>query len=326
VLSVSYIEGRLINAGFIERASGLDGICLVYMEAEDGVVYSPYIDGDTCYIEVRYVERFGGTVLRIGNDGVCSRETSGEVRLEEDEELFVCTHCDHETTDEDSMTYIEDVGRVCDSCLNESYTFAIVGRRGAREYIENDSVIRCETNGEDYHVDVATDLGVYQVEAGSREGNWYELDDLVSTSRGFMHADEADTLDVEDSDGNNYAHPRDVVQTEDGRAIHTDDAIEDIDGAVWHEDDEVLTFHLGGTTKHVRVEDFDPERFYVVGNTLVDCDVGYRPERGAMTLYEWVIEGTLAFLQLSNLRSYSDWVDAYNTCDNEYEEPLRLAA
>ena len=95
-------------------------------------------------------------------------------------------------------------------------------------------VIECQSNNEWYLEDYANGHDVYLCED---TGEWWHMDDLCSTSRGFIHTDSAVSLDVEDSEGNSFAHMDDVVTTHDGRVIHEDDGVEVQITHVCHKDD-----------------------------------------------------------------------------------------
>jgi len=73
-------------------------------------------------------------------------------------------------------------------------------------------------------------------------GDYYSMDDLVSTSRGLVHQNEAVSLDVEDDDGNNYATPDDTMTTHDGRVIHRGNVVEHTVGDkvfICHDEDDL---------------------------------------------------------------------------------------
>ena len=117
--------------------------------------------------------------------------------------------------------------------MDNNYERAI-GRRGNEGYYRTEDCIQCETNGEWYVEEYASDNGVYQCGVNC---DWYKEEDMVSTSRGMVFREEAVELAAEDSDGNDWAVEADTVTTHDGRVIHKDDAVM---RTVWfHEDDDI---------------------------------------------------------------------------------------
>jgi hypothetical protein len=154
-----------------------------------------------------------------------------------------CPCCGTDGHDEDDMTYIESEEQsVCPNCLDDEYVRAI-GRNGYADYYHRDSsdVIYCESDEEYYVERWAGDHDVIQCEVS---GSYYKLDDMCSTSRGYVHGDDCVSLDVPDSEGNDYAYKRDAVKTTDGRTIHKDDAVTVLVEVVHHKDDKQLDLDL----------------------------------------------------------------------------------
>ena len=74
------------------------------------------------------------------------------------------------------MTYVEARGEsICNDCLNYLYTYAY-GRRG-QDYYQNDDVIYCETDGENYLADYASDY--HDIHECPIRERWYHVDDMV---------------------------------------------------------------------------------------------------------------------------------------------------
>jgi hypothetical protein len=68
------------------------------------------------------------------------------------------------------------------------------------------------------------------------------MDDLVATSSGMVHNDEAVSLDVADDDGNYSAIPDYTATTHDGRTIHRSNVVQHVVGDVvytCHENDDL---------------------------------------------------------------------------------------
>ena len=193
----------------------------------------PYLDSGngSCsgtHVEVVYVD--GKDYLKVGSDGMDGQTQDGYVT---ESDRVDCYHCGDRINDDD-IVYIESCDRhVCNSCCEEHYKYAY-GRSGDRDWYDEDDCIRCESNSKWYLERYAGDNGVYQCEMN---GEWYTEDDLVMTSRGYVHGEEVVELAVEDSDGNSWAVESDTVTTHDGRVIHKDDAVVK---TVWfHEDDDI---------------------------------------------------------------------------------------
>ena len=94
------------------------------------------------------------------------------------------------------MTYVEYRGEsICTDCLNHLYTYAY-GRRG-QDYYPNDDVIYCETDGEYYFLEYASDYhDIYECPIRDR---WYHIDDMVEITVGeyegeYVHHKEAREL------------------------------------------------------------------------------------------------------------------------------------
>ena len=190
---------------------------LPYLDAGEG--RSPCIEDD-------------GEYLLITKHGDVDGQTqAGYITFEPE---TTCDNCGDDTH-EDDLTYVEArEERVCEHCLEHHYVQAW-GRRSQMWVREGDTdVIECQSNNEMYLEDYANGHDVYLCED---TGEWWHMDDLCSTSRGFIHTDSAVSLDVEDSEGNSFAHMDDVVTTHDGRVIHEDDGVEVQITHVCHKDD-----------------------------------------------------------------------------------------
>ena len=169
--------------------------------------------------------------FRVTRDGIDAQSTSGYINVTPQ---VTCEDCD-DSMNEDETNHVEYNDRtVCESCLCNNYNHAY-GRRGNQMWASTDDCVENQSDGEYYIEMYANDNDVYQCDVS---GNWYSSGDMVNTSRGMVHTDDAIALDAEDPDGNDYAaRKRDTVETHDGRTIHRDSA-EDRDGKQCHVDDE----------------------------------------------------------------------------------------
>jgi hypothetical protein len=170
----------------------LDGAILCMEEHEDGGWVMPYIDcgnGGGQSVEKQYSRELGDHWI-VGDDGYDATNTSGQING------CTCDECG-DATDEDDLTYVEcDEQSVCSSCLNRYYTCAY-GRRG-HEWYRTDEVIYCETDGEYYAEEYASNHDVYQC---AKSGDWYHCDDLVMCDVGryegnYIHCDEAEQDEI----------------------------------------------------------------------------------------------------------------------------------
>jgi len=169
--------------------------------------------------------------FRVTRDGIDAQSTSGYINVTPQ---VTCEDCD-DSMNEDESNHVEYNDRtVCESCLCNNYSHAY-GRRGNQMWASTDDCVENQSDGEYYIEEYANANDVYQCDVS---GNWYSSGDMVNTSRGMVHTDDATALDKEDPDGNDYAaRKRDTVKTHDGRTIHMDSA-EDRDGKQCHVDDE----------------------------------------------------------------------------------------
>lgn len=209
-------EGALIGCRIrkIENRRG-DGYIMAYVDAGTGsgggaLGYTDCeVEKDKYWKLCRPGTGQGSTYEGYEHKGVTQSE----------EPMCRCEDCGDEMS-EDESCYIESAEvTVCENCRDSNYTYAI-GRRH-EDWFVNEDVIECLTNNTYYFVGYANHHDVYMCEEC---GDWYKLDDLVSTSRGNVHHEIAVGLAEEDSEGNTFAVEQDTVETHDGRTIHKDTA------------------------------------------------------------------------------------------------------
>ena len=138
----------------------------------------PYLDGYTTNVSQRYDSALGEDYFLVDEDGEYDAQNSNGIM--EGEPEATCPCCG-DRCDEDDMTYVEYRGEsICRNCLSDSYTYAY-GRRG-RDYYPNDYVIYCETDGEHYAAEYASDYhDIYECQIRYR---WYHVDDMVAITVG----------------------------------------------------------------------------------------------------------------------------------------------
>ncbi len=177
-----------------------------------------------------------GSLLLVGADGECGQQQDGFVDLDGGNE---CAECGDRIR-EDEGYYIEgEEIEVCSRCYENEFVLAY-GRRGLEETIRLTNAI--EVNGNWYDPNYLSDNDIFECES---RGEYYHVDDLCMTLKGYVHVDLCVRLDEDDPDGNSYAHSDDVKTTHDGRTIHEDDAVtETINGVdvVFHKDDDIEAY------------------------------------------------------------------------------------
>jgi hypothetical protein len=205
------------------------GCLLAYKTTGYGEMICPYIDyGNSGSQYVDKVAHNGTMYLLVGEGEIEADRTDGLVAEEEDN-TRACDCC-NEYFDEDDLIYVEsDDRRVCESCRDEQYVIAY-GWRSYPEWLDKDNCSYCETDGNWYHDDY---LDNHNVALCERQELYYKLDDLIMTSRGWVHGENCVELAVPDSDGNEWACSADATQLPDGRYIHGDMAEQDFITGEW---------------------------------------------------------------------------------------------
>ena len=187
----------LLAAAGYDKQINLDGVKLKRINADhdgnDGVV-CPYIDSG----------RYGAQDVDIYDDylkiceggAVRATNTCGTIQIQEGEVCDDCGSIEHE----DDMTYVESCdSNVCQRCLDRNYTYAY-GRTSYQDYYPDDEVIYCESDGERYVSEYASNHDVYQCRVTD---NWYHIDDMVTVDKGgyegdLVHTDQAERDELTD--------------------------------------------------------------------------------------------------------------------------------
>jgi hypothetical protein len=221
-----YLQQYLKANGYTH--GNLEG-CLLQMiehEDEDDIFVAPYIDagvdgnGSTGSAQSgELVDIDDKTYIEINTHGDLSLTmTNGYTDDVESDDESECDDCgDLEHNDDMFSTHGGDY--ICRHCCDNNYSYAWINNN-TQDYVHNDQVIF--VGDEAYHVDV--DFSAFDIYYCEDTGDYYHIDDLVMTLRGFINCDYATSIDHEDADGNNYAHADDVHELSDGTTCHTDDA------------------------------------------------------------------------------------------------------
>jgi len=205
----NFLKSYLQNMGY--KHGTLIDILITTSEHDEAGYVAPYIDRGSSNNSPQgeIVEMDGQLYIRIVDDGEFDLTyTNG--RTEEDSDCH-CECCD-EYYHEDAMN-----GDICDNCYDE-YTLAR-GRNGNETYIINDDVIWVDDTA--YDPNWLDENNIYY---SDYNGEYYHLDDLVSTSRDYAYHGDCTLLDHEDKDGNCHAVDEDTHELSNGKICHKDDA------------------------------------------------------------------------------------------------------
>ena len=221
-----YLQQYLKANGYTH--GNLDG-CLLQMiehEDEDDIFVAPYIDAgadgngsEGSAQSGELVDIDGRSYIEINTHGDLSLTmTNGWTDDVEDEDMSECEDCgDMEHNDDMFSTHGGDY--ICRHCCDNNYSYAWINSN-TQDYVHHDNVIF--VGDEAYHVDV--DFSAFDIYYCEDTGDYYHIDDLVMTLRGFIYCDLATSIDHADADGNESAHADDVHELSDGTTCHTDDA------------------------------------------------------------------------------------------------------
>jgi hypothetical protein len=219
-----YLQQYLKANGYTH--GNLDG-CLLQMiehEDEDDIFVAPYIDAGVNGNGAEGSAQ-SGELIDIDNKTYIEINTHGELTLTmtngwtddvENENESECDDCGDIVINDDMFSTYHDQ-YVCEHCISNNYYYAYV--RNGQDYVHADHVV--SVGDEHYHVDYLDHYDIYYCEESSE---YWHIDDLVMTLRGFIHCDYATSIDHADTDGNDYAHDDDVHELSDGTKCHTDDA------------------------------------------------------------------------------------------------------
>jgi hypothetical protein len=221
-----YLQQYLKANGYTH--GNLDG-CLLQMiehEDEDDIFVAPYIDAG---VDGNGSEGSAqsGELVDIDDKTYIEINTHGELNLTmtngytddvENEDESECDDCG-DIEHNDNMSYTTHGDYVCRHCCENNYTYAWINN-DTQDYVHNDHVIWA--NDDAYHENC--DLSAHDIYACEETGDYFHIDDLVMTLRGFICFNLVEDIDHEDADGNLSAHQDDVHELSDGTKCHTDDA------------------------------------------------------------------------------------------------------
>jgi len=173
----------LREQGYTKESYWREGEKMAYHPARDNFL-APYLDGGERHVDVNEHERW--LVIDSDGDWICENTGGYATNDEEDENSFDCEDCGDRTSDDDGywIGRGEDT-RVCESCLNDHYTY-VYGRRGNQYYVHQDNVVYVDSQSESYDMDYLSDNEIIELECGEYapmdeaieiNGDWYLMDD-----------------------------------------------------------------------------------------------------------------------------------------------------
>jgi hypothetical protein len=199
---------------------------LIAHEDDDDIFVAPYIDAgnnangsDGTAQNGERVTIDGKEYIEITTNGdLCLTMTNGYTDDVENEDETECEDCG-DIDDNDNIFYTYHETNVCRHCIDANYSYAWINRRD-QDYVHHDNVIWV---GDEAYSD-RCDLSAHDIYSCEETGDYYHIDDLVMTLRGFIYCDLVKDIDHADADGNEYAHTDDVHELSNGKTCHADDA------------------------------------------------------------------------------------------------------
>ena len=180
------MENWLQSQGYGKESCWQDGERMAYHQTGDHFL-APYLDGD--YKRVSFDRCNNETYIVVDEDGeyICD-QTGGHPTYDDgdDEDCFDCEDCGDSTPEDDGywVGRGEDT-RVCESCLNNDYTY-VYGRRRNQYYVHSDYAVYVSSHQEYYDEDYLSDNDIVELTNGEYEdlenaidinGDWYHIDD-----------------------------------------------------------------------------------------------------------------------------------------------------
>lgn len=247
----------LVSRGY--SPGNLQDVKLALLYSSEGSEKAPYLDGAASCVDV-YNDH-----LRVGYDGEFDTQNSndrsgrtlawGQLDAPSWAECReTCDHCGNDFHPDDLrwVGWGEDM-HVCTYCVGDDFIEAYTRVAGRIVYrtLRHDDVVFCESDSEYYAEQYLDVLGVRLDDVAE---NYYLVDDLVETARGWVHLDNAYELAEPDDDGNTWAYYMDCENTTRGYIhedmterldvsymglewAHVDDVFRAEDGRCWHVDD-----------------------------------------------------------------------------------------
>jgi len=230
------LEAWLEQQGY-DKEYAWDGLKIMHYQTRGGDTLAPYLDGEN-----KYAAKHGDyLVITDDDDAEYQCDNTGGTASERSGQR--CEDCGDRVDEGDGywVNADEDV-LVCDSCCNNSYTYA-VSRRGFERYINSDYVVWVESRDAHYDEDYLDDNNIVQLESGEYEhtdnaveidGEWYGSDDENIV---YDHNGEYQLLD-------------NCVALENGEYALTDEAWKCEASGEWYLTDDVEPVVVDGENYH----------------------------------------------------------------------------
>jgi hypothetical protein len=221
------MENWLKEQGYVKENYWEDGERLAYHGTNDNFL-APYLDGG----EKRVTTDVGNKCVVIDSEGEYICDQTGGCPTEINANTFECACCGDDTDDDDGywVERGEDV-RVCESCLNNEYTY-VYGRRGNQYYVHQDNAVYVDSQSEYYDEDYLSDNEIIQLECGE----YAPMDEAVEINGDWYSIDDDRICRFEDTD--EYGLTEDGWQCEDSCNWYTDDCTDwvEIANVRYHKD------------------------------------------------------------------------------------------
>lgn len=181
--AAEYIAEALKDLGYRQaRETTMRGERLLRLDTDCGAIVCPYIDPSNLGVEVH------GDHLVAGGPCTANYETGclSDYDLENRSRCEDCGDLCHE----DDMTYVEDHGDVCQSCLDDNYRWAIIGGRVHLHggWVHEDACQRVHGDVSwDYIADRAMGHSAHdfvEVSCGDSEGELWHIDEVTVCESG----------------------------------------------------------------------------------------------------------------------------------------------
>ena len=221
------MENWLTEQGYHKLNYWRDGERLAYHETSDNFL-APYLDGG----EKRVTIDLGNKCVVIDSEGEYICDQTGGCPTDDNGDYFDCEDCGDRTSDDDGywIGRGEDT-RVCESCLNNDYTY-VYGRRGSQYYVHNDNVVYVDSQSESYDVDYLDDNEIVEL----NNGDFVPLDEAVEINGDWYHIEDERICRTEDTD--EFLMQEDCWQCAESGNWYTDDCdkFTEYEGERYHDD------------------------------------------------------------------------------------------
>jgi hypothetical protein len=235
------IEAYLKGLGYAKWRGWPDHIRIMRYDLRHGGHLMPYIDGGNQHVEDDGIEHF-----RISEyHGFEATNTNGMLNGH----TCTCEDCGagFDDNNEGGWTGIHEDNHVCESCLDNDYTYAY-SRRGNEYYIRNDDVI--EVGGDYYDINYLSDNNIVELANGDYEHGDNAV--YIDSADAYYRDDDDDICYAENT--HQYEMREDCWKCAESGNYYTDDEESvEIGGESYHPDHapetEEATTETAGETK-----------------------------------------------------------------------------